>query len=226
MPNHLRTPSYRLHKPSGHAVVTLGGKDHYLGQHGTQASRRGYDRLIGEWLTNGRLLPTDAQLGVTVSELVAAYWRFAGTYYRKDDAPTVELAKIKAVMRPVCTLYGHKLACGFGPLDLKTVRSTLVSAGFSRKHVNDQVGRVKRMFRWATENELVSPIVHQGLTAVVGLRRGRSEAREPNPVGPASQTSTWMPSASTSAGRCGRSSSCSGSRECVPAKSSSCGAAT
>ena len=27
----VRTPSYRLHKPSGQAVVTLDGRDHYLG---------------------------------------------------------------------------------------------------------------------------------------------------------------------------------------------------
>ena len=30
-----RVPSYRLHRPTGLAVVSLGGKDHYLGKHGT-----------------------------------------------------------------------------------------------------------------------------------------------------------------------------------------------
>jgi hypothetical protein len=29
-----RVPSYRLHKPTGLAVVTIHGKDHYLGKHG------------------------------------------------------------------------------------------------------------------------------------------------------------------------------------------------
>ena len=46
-------PSYRLHKPSGQAIVTLDGKDIYLGPHGTQVSRSEYDRLIGEWLSHG-----------------------------------------------------------------------------------------------------------------------------------------------------------------------------
>ena len=32
-------PSYRLHKPTGQAVVTLNGKDHYLGRHGTRESK-------------------------------------------------------------------------------------------------------------------------------------------------------------------------------------------
>ena len=35
----LRIPSYRHHKPSGQAVVTLGGRDIYLGKYNTAASR-------------------------------------------------------------------------------------------------------------------------------------------------------------------------------------------
>ena len=33
-----RTPSYRLHRPTGRAVVTLNGRDLYLGRHGTTGS--------------------------------------------------------------------------------------------------------------------------------------------------------------------------------------------
>ena len=45
-----RVPSYRKHKPSGQAVVTLSGRDHYLGPHGSKTSIAEYDRLIAEWL--------------------------------------------------------------------------------------------------------------------------------------------------------------------------------
>ncbi len=34
-----RVLKYRRHKPTGQAVVTLGGRDCYLGRHGTAASR-------------------------------------------------------------------------------------------------------------------------------------------------------------------------------------------
>ena len=44
-----RLPSYRSHRGSGQAVVTLYGLDYYLGLYGTAASRREYDRLTGEW---------------------------------------------------------------------------------------------------------------------------------------------------------------------------------
>ncbi|WP_428305029.1 hypothetical protein [Lacipirellula sp.] len=39
-------PKYRKHKASGQAVVTLNGRDHYLGPHGTSASKAFYDRLL------------------------------------------------------------------------------------------------------------------------------------------------------------------------------------
>jgi hypothetical protein len=47
-------PKYRKHRSSGQAVVTLNGRDHYLGPNDTKASKREYDRLIGEWLANDR----------------------------------------------------------------------------------------------------------------------------------------------------------------------------
>jgi hypothetical protein len=84
-----RTPSYRLHRPSGQAVVTLNGRDFYLGKHGTAASRQTYDRLVAEWLVGGRAVPgrTGAGSRLTLSELIASYWHHAKAYYVKDGRP-------------------------------------------------------------------------------------------------------------------------------------------
>jgi len=41
-------PKYCRHKASGQAVVTIAGRDHYLGPWRSQSSRHEYDRLIGE----------------------------------------------------------------------------------------------------------------------------------------------------------------------------------
>jgi hypothetical protein len=43
---------------------------------------------------------------------------------------------------------------------------------------------IKRCFKWAVAEELVSPTILLGLQAVQGLRYGRSEARETEPVRP------------------------------------------
>ena len=47
-------PKYRKHGASGQVFVELNGHRHYLGPHGTKASKLEYDRLTGEWLANGR----------------------------------------------------------------------------------------------------------------------------------------------------------------------------
>jgi integrase len=43
---------------------------------------------------------------------------------------------------------------------------------------------VKRIFKWAVAEELAPPAVYQALAAVTGLQRGRSAARETEPIGP------------------------------------------
>ena len=45
-----KVPAYRLHKPTGQAVVRLDGRDFYLGKHGTEASHEAYRRTVAEWL--------------------------------------------------------------------------------------------------------------------------------------------------------------------------------
>ena len=47
-------PSVRHHKPIGRAVVTLNGRDHYLGPWNSPEARVEYDRIVAEWLASGR----------------------------------------------------------------------------------------------------------------------------------------------------------------------------
>ncbi len=88
---------HRKHRAPGQAVVTLCGVEFYLGPHGTQVSRREYDRLVGEWLAAGRQLPVapDASFDLTIVELLARYWRFVRQHYRKDGQPTGEVDNIR-----------------------------------------------------------------------------------------------------------------------------------
>ena len=105
-----KLPSYRLHKASGQAVVTLTGVDFYLGRHGTKASRQKYEALIAEWLANDRRPPDkgDGPPLLSVIEVAAAYWRFCKGYYRKPDgSPSSELRWVKDALGPVKRLYGR-----------------------------------------------------------------------------------------------------------------------
>ena len=181
-------PAYRRHAASGQAVVTLDGRDHYLGTHGTKASKLEYDRLIGEWLANGRRLATGATGDTTVVELAAAFMTHARAYYRDPDGTTAREADNYAnVLRPVSPLirlYGRKSAADFGPLALKAIRENMIASGWCRSNINRQIARIRHVFKWGAENELVPASIFHGLTAVSGLRAGRSEAREAEPVRP------------------------------------------
>jgi integrase len=184
MPRQPRIPSYRLHKPSGQAVVTLNGKDLYLGGHGSPESHEAYERAVAEWLANHRLDPAPSAPCRTVNEVLLAYLRFSETYYRKGGRLTKQYSRIVAALRPVRRLYGTTPARDFGPLALKAVRQVMVGEGWSRNYVNSCVGCVKRLWKWACSEELVPAEVYQRVRTVEGLRRGRSAARETKPVRP------------------------------------------
>jgi integrase len=177
------TPKYRKHRASGQAIVTINGRDYYLGPHDTAASKREYDRLIAEWLANGRQDQLKVA-GLTILELLAAYWRFAETYYRKDGRPTSEVSSIRDSMRFLKKLYGQTPAVEFGPLRLKAVREEMIGRGWMRTSINRRIHRIKRMFAWGVENELVPSHVYDGLRVIAGLKAGRTEAKESKPVRP------------------------------------------
>ena len=93
-----RTPSYRLHEPSGQSVDTLDGRDIYLGPFASAASRAEYDRLIAEWLSNDRAptrTTTPDGLDLTVNELLLAFVHWTEAYYRKGGRSTGEVTNIK-----------------------------------------------------------------------------------------------------------------------------------
>ena len=179
-----RNPKYRKHRASGQAVVTINGKDCYLGPPGSKASRGEYDRLIGEWLAGGRRLAASTT-DLTISELLERFLTHAEAHYRHPDGtPTTELRNLADAMGPVERLYGAKPVTGFGPLALRAVRDEMIRRGWCRKHINRAIGRVKHIFKWAVGRELAPASIHHALAAVEGLQAGRTDAVESAPVRP------------------------------------------
>lgn len=201
-----RVPSYRrkVTKTGTYAVVTLPDgvgrrRDVILGKYGSAESRKEYARVIAEWEAAGRCIPAkETTPDITITELIARYWPWVRSYYRRSDGTeTQEVNGFLYSLRPLNHLYGPTLGRDFGPLALRAVRDLMIKGyhhpkygvqpALSRGIINQRVKRIRRMFRWAVEHELVSPTVLQGLEAVRGLQRGRSEARETDPVLPVSR---------------------------------------
>jgi hypothetical protein len=70
-------PKYRKHKATGQAVVTISGRDRYLGRYGTQASKMLYDRLVSEWLASDRMPAPAEPQQLRVKDPIICYWKFA-----------------------------------------------------------------------------------------------------------------------------------------------------
>lgn len=182
-----RIPKYRRHRHSGQAIVSFNGVDHYLGPYGTEVSKSEYDRLVGEWLAQGRRnpVPTDAQPQVTVNQLILDYWEHAQTYYRRPDGtPTSEVENYRQVLRLMRRLYGHTPVQEFGPLALKALQQEMIRLDWCRKSINKQIRRLIAVFKWAASQEKLSAAIYEQLRTVPPLKRGRTLARETKRVRP------------------------------------------
>jgi integrase len=184
-------PTYRRHKQSGQAVVTLtdglgGRKDVLLGKHGTKDSRIEYARVIAQWEAAGRRFITAATAAdLTINEVMLAYWQHVQDYYRHaDGTPTSEVNNIRAALRTLKQLYGLTPAAQFDTLGLETVRQQMIRDGRCRNLINKDVARIKRLFKWAGAKKLAPSAVYQDLCCIDGLRAGRSKAKETAPVLP------------------------------------------
>jgi integrase len=172
-----RIPSYRLHRASGQGIATFNGRDVYFGHHRDPASRAAYDRMLAQWLANGREIPTVEPL--TIAQLIVRYIHHVDERYQSNEP-----ANIRHALKPLRVLYGMTLVTEFGPMALKTVRQSFVNDKICRNEINKRTRRIVRLFKWGVAEELVPATVHQALKTVEGLKRGSVAVRESKPVKP------------------------------------------
>ena len=186
MPRTNSAPSYRFHKARNCAVVTIDGKNHYLGPYHSPESFEKYNRLIAERRPGRRgeePAPSSAvSSSLSINELILRYLEFASGYHIKHGVPTGEIHNIRGAVRTLKRLFGGTPVADFTPKSLELVRRAMIDDDLSRKTINGRVGRLKRMFRWGTPDGLVPPATYHALTAVSGLKQNRTSARETGPV--------------------------------------------
>src|SRR6476646_3287799 len=94
-----KLPGYCRHPDRNRAYVRLDGRAIYLGEHGTAESRAEYERVIAEWLANGRRLPSRDP--ITVNGLVERYLAWVDGRYSSKEPENIRLAIV-----PLVELYG------------------------------------------------------------------------------------------------------------------------
>ena len=184
-------PSYRRHKARSCAVVTIDGQDHYLGPFGSPSSKQKYAALIRAWqqrqeqpeaATDEPLVANDRP---AINELILAYLKHARDYYRPNHGENKEAGCINDALAVLQEQgYGREPADAFRPKDLKKVREAMIGKNWSRNYLNSQVNRVKRMFAYAVEEDLIPGAVYHALLTVKGLRKGTPGVRETRKVRP------------------------------------------
>jgi integrase len=184
-------PSYRHHKARNCAVVTIDGHDHYLGPFGSPSSKQRYAALIRAWQQRQEQPPVEPGTPLepndhpTVNELILAYLKRARDYYRPNHGENKEAGCINDALAVLQEEgYGREPADSFRPKDLKKVREAMVAKNWSRTYTNSQVNRIRRMFAYAVEEDLISGTVYHALLAVKGLRKGTPGVREAKKVRP------------------------------------------
>lgn len=182
------TPSDLEHKQSGRGRLVwtdsagLRHEELLPGLYGSQESLAAKARRELELATSPHHIASST---CTINELMLAYIEHAAKHcVDRDGNPTNEQLLVKIVSRNTRAVYGDLPASEFGPLALKAVRQKFIDLGWCRKTVNQQIERLRRIFRWPVAEELVPPSVHAALVAVPGLRRGRTSARDTEPVKP------------------------------------------
>ncbi len=178
-------PAYRLHKQSGQAIVTIAGRDYYLGPHNSALSRAEYFRLKHEYFASGCSPTFGAKPDeISVTELLAGYKKHCQAYY--GDGPESEWLRVKPVLMVLRKLYGPTNAIDFGPLQFEAVRSLLKEPTVitkkdktkrivqrTRTYINSQMKRVVAIFKWAASKSILPVTVYQTLKCVEPLKAGR-----------------------------------------------------
>lgn len=180
-----KVPKYRHRADRNYAFVEVGGRRQRLpGAYDSPESRAAYHEFCHRLLLQeGDAPPPKIDGQPSVAELVAACLDWAEGYYYNPGSSS-EYDAIRQAAQPMLRLHAKTPASEFGPLALKQVRQAMVDRGWARGHINQQIHRIRRIFRWGVENELVPPAVLQALKAVGPLRAGKTLARETEPVKP------------------------------------------
>lgn len=177
-----RIPGYRLHKPSGRAVVTLDGRDHYLGEYNTPESRAAYERLIMEYLAQMAVIAPARGQRVTIVELLVAYLPVVRTRHGEKSS---QYRRIRNCLGVVRQCYGDCLVRDFRGPQLKAVRAKLAERGYNRRHLNQLTNCIKKCFRWGLSEDLAPAESVGSVLAVSGLQAGELPGvEEAEPVRP------------------------------------------
>jgi len=153
---------------------------YYLGKYGSTASRQEYDRIIAEFVGNGRQPFAHPDI-ILVENLIT---RYLGYVEKELDYSKSRTAAIRFVLRILNASYGKQPVTSFGPSALKALRQQWVDNEMGRDTINGYVSIVRQIFYWGAEEEIIPADVAVALKMVKRLQKGRTSAVEYDDIQP------------------------------------------
>jgi integrase len=184
----IRIPKYRKRpdRNVGFVESPRGCRVYFPGRYDSPESRAAYNQWLRGHLGEpeaGVTMPDNPGC-VQVADLVLCFLDWAKLYYLRDGKAGSEYHCLRAATIPLLKIADCVLVQHFGPKNLKAVRADMIERRWTRDTINDQIGRVRRIFKWGVEHEVVKESVWRTLQAVSPLSKGRTAAPESRGVMP------------------------------------------
>lgn len=155
-----------------------------------KVTRAAANRAYRLWLANeyhANPAVADPSRILTVGQLCDRYHAHAINYYvDAKGSQTREAVNIEHAIRHLRDAHEGMSAYEVGLTELRGVRD-IMEVTLSRSVINQRVNKIRAMYRWAAENELIPDGEWMKLKHLQPLRAGRSTARETEPVMPVPQ---------------------------------------
>jgi integrase len=159
-----------------------------LGKYGSPESLQRYRNFLARLEGQQTSLVASPSNWPTLEELIDAYLTFAEGFYLRETGLSSEYDGMVHALG-FLTPFSDMTAEQFGPKSLVAVRLALAKGGKLRSTANHVLSRIKKFFRWCSENELAPPELYHKLLCVRGLVRGQDGCKEAQPIGPAPEAS-------------------------------------
>lgn len=184
-PNKSRHLTYRHHSKTDKGYIQyprqIDGRrpqETFPGKHGSPESRAAYEKSLAHFLAFGTLPPWIKQSTpppeefkpqrggmVTVAQLCQEFLTAQGPGYCAS-----ERAAYRVVIDRLCSLHAATPVEGFRRPMLRHVRQQMVALGNSRRYIDSQVTRIRGMFDWGVDEDLVPPKIAAALKSLRRLK--------------------------------------------------------
>jgi integrase len=176
----MKVPKLSRHKGTNSACIKYQGKRHYFGKWDSEESRQRYGRFVRSLLDgNPNPLAAERTPGLPlVCDLVDQFLEHARAVYSGG-----EYYSLKSAAAALMDTHSTTTLEQFGPRALVDVQQNMIGRGWKRGHVNHQIQRVRRIFRWGVSRELLPGAKIYELESISPIKPGQG-AVDSDPVEP------------------------------------------